>query len=184
MYWSKVLPNLNNAKLGIVIAAIGWVFAVVFALYLAYQQQTQVFDPDNKMAQTDWLQSFHATMGIKSKGIELTHADTLYIVDENSCVCSTRSQPHIQSLSEYALNNGIHVVNLTPTPALARLLPAQPAAILVSKEQQLVYAGPLSKGLACSSQNGFVELVIANLRAGFNSRFINSDAKGCYCQIS
>ncbi|MEC8139464.1 MAG: DUF6436 domain-containing protein, partial [Pseudomonadota bacterium] len=34
------------------------------------------------------------------------------------------------------------------------------------------------------SQNGFVELVIANLRAGFNSQFINSDAEGCYCEIN
>nr|WP_267135577.1 DUF6436 domain-containing protein [Pseudoalteromonas sp. L21] len=67
--------------------------------------------------------------------------------------------------------------------ALSSLIPAQPAAVLISDNQELAYAGPLSKGLACSSQNGFVELVIKNLRAGFNSQFVNSNAKGCYCKI-
>ena len=170
---------LNSNSKWVIVATLVWVASVVLALVFAYSQQASTFDPDKKLAAANWLPTFQQSMELG-----INNVDTLYIIDENTCVCSARSQPHISSLSSYASEQGIKVVKLKPTPAVAAILPAQPAAVLVSENQQLVYAGPLSKGLACSSQNGFVELVIANLRAGFNSQFINSDAEGCYCEIN
>lgn len=176
MCWSKVLLNSNSKW--VIVATLVWVASVVLALVFAYSQQASTFDPDKKLAAANWLPTFQQSMELGINNI-----DTLYIIDENTCVCSARSQPHISSLSSYAAEQGVEVIKLKPKSAVAAILPAQPAAVLVSENQQLVYAGPLSKGLACSSQNGFVELVIANLRAGFNSQFINSDAEGCYCEI-
>ncbi|WP_105173592.1 DUF6436 domain-containing protein [Pseudoalteromonas gelatinilytica] len=169
---------LNSNSKWVIVATLVWVASVVLALVFAYSQQASTFDPDKKLAAANWLPTFQQSMELGINNI-----DTLYIIDENTCVCSARSQPHISSLSSYAAEQGVEVIKLKPKSAVAAILPAQPAAVLVSENQQLVYAGPLSKGLACSSQNGFVELVIANLRAGFNSQFINSDAEGCYCEI-
>ena len=177
MCWSKVLLNSNSKW--VIVATLVWVASVVLALVFAYSQQSSTFDPDKKLAAANWLPTFQQSMELG-----INNVDTLYIIDENTCVCSARSQPHISSLSSYAAEQGVKVIKLKPKSAAAAILPAQPAAVLVSENQQLVYAGPLSKGPACSSQNGFVELVIANLRAGFNSQFINSDAEGCYCEIN
>jgi hypothetical protein len=162
----------------VIVAILVWIALVVAALSIAYSQQITLFDPDRKLAKPNWLSLFQTSMGLSSK-----NSNTLYIIDDNSCVCSARSQAHIASLTDYATEQDVKVIKLKPTSAVAALLPAYPAAVLISENQQLVYAGPLSKGLACSSLDGFVELVIANLRAGFNSRFINSDAEGCYCEI-
>lgn len=176
MCWSKVLLNSNSIKL--IVITLLWVIIVVATLVFAYTQQTDTFDPDNTLSQPNWLSLFQNTVGLNA-----VEGDTLYIVDENTCVCSARSQAHIQSLTDYAIEQGVKVVKLAPSTALSSLIPAQPAAVLISANQELAYAGPLSKGLACSSQNGFVELVIKNLRAGFNSQFVNSNAEGCYCKI-
>ena len=111
-------------------ATLLWVASVALALVFAYSQQASTFDPDKKLATTNWLPAFQQSMGL-----DINNADTLYIIDENTCVCSERSQPHIISLSSYASEQGIKVVKLKPTSAVAAILPAQPAAVLVSENQ-------------------------------------------------
>lgn len=84
-------------------------------------------------------------------------------------------------LQALAQKHNLSVQRLVNDDALLTIVPNTPAAILLNKHGELVYAGPLSEGIACSTGSGFVELAINNLQAGFNSNLKLSQAKGCYC---
>jgi hypothetical protein len=73
------------------------------------------------------------------------------------------------------------VVQVELTPKLKHVIPATPAAVIINKNGEFVYAGPLSEGLACAQGSGFVETAVTNLAAGFNSNLLITQTKGCYC---
>lgn len=60
-------------------------------------------------------------------------------------------------------------------------IPASPSVALWDAEGRLVYAGPYSLGMVCTSANSFIEPIIDKLLAGETVRPYGMLAVGCYC---
>ncbi|MCQ8878559.1 DUF6436 domain-containing protein [Pseudoalteromonas shioyasakiensis] len=134
------------------------------------------FDPHNELSQVNWLKNFK-----QQTNWATAQSPTLTIVVDDDCGCTMRSTSHIKQLQSQAINNGYTVEIINQHSDSTRLLPNVPGAVLLAENGDLVYAGPLSQGIACSASDGFVELAINNLSAGFNSQLIVSESRGCYC---
>lgn len=159
------------------LAAIGlWLAFVIAALIYFQLSGLREFDPQWQLHQPHWLKRFK----MESDWRPSDQARLMIIIDKE-CACTRRSENHIQQLNAYALKQNISVAIIERDLASAKLVPNTPAAVLLDKQGELVYAGPLSAGLACSASDGFVELAINNLSAGFNSKLSISDTRGCYC---
>jgi len=156
--------------------AIAWVIFVI--AMLAYFQLAAIkeFDPNQQLHQPQWLTEFKLQIDWQ----HTEHGKLIIIVDEN-CGCTLRANTHIAQLQTLAQKHNLSVERLANNDALLTVVPNTPAAVLLNEHGGLVYAGPLSEGIACSTGSGFVELAINNLQAGFNSNLKLSEAKGCYC---
>lgn len=65
-----------------------------------------------------------------------------------------------------------------------KFLPSTPALLIHQNHyQKFAYFGPHSDGLTCGTGKGYVPLIVANLRAGFNNEFLNLDGFGCFCSV-
>lgn len=179
MYLSKVLLNLNNAQLRVYLLVLIWLVAVVSGLVYFQLSMIKVFDPNNELAHPNWSEQF-------KKQIKWSPSESpkLIIVTNDTCGCSKRAFSHVKQLQALAAVNTYDVRIINQSSAATQLLPNVPGAVLLDKSGELVYVGPLSQGIACSASNGFVELAIDNLVAGFNSKLIVSDSQGCYCKGS
>ncbi|MDN3388128.1 DUF6436 domain-containing protein [Pseudoalteromonas sp. APC 3893] len=137
------------------------------------------FDPQNEMTQSKWSEQF-------KRNIKWSPSENpkLIIVIDESCGCSKRAVSHMNQLQTHAVRNTYDVQIINQSLTATNLLPNTPGAVLLDASGELVYAGPLSQGLACSASSGFVELAIDNLVAGFNSNLVVTDSKGCYCKGS
>ena len=155
---------------------VAWVIFVI--AMLAYFQLSAIkeFDPKRQLHQPQWLTEFKLQTDWQRTG-----QGRLIIVIDVNCGCTLRANAHITQLQALAQKHNLSVQRLVNDDALLTIVPNTPAAILLNKHGELVYAGPLSEGIACSTGSGFVELAINNLQAGFNSNLKLSQAKGCYC---
>jgi hypothetical protein len=153
-----------------------WLAFVVSGLVYFQAGQLKAFDGNQILLQKSWFADFK-----KQLAWDDGNAASLVLVMEPSCGCAKQAKNHISSLKKFAKNNGINIVQLPFSQNLKHVIPATPAAVIIDKNGKFVYAGPLSEGLACSQGSGFVETVITNLAAGFNSELLIADTKGCYC---
>lgn len=131
------------------------------------------------MTQSKWSEQFKRNIKWLS-----SENPKLIIVIDGTCGCSKRAFSHIKQLQKYVARNSYDVQIINQSSTATHLLPNTPGAVLLDASGNLVYAGPLSQGLACSASTGFVELAIDNLAAGFNSNLVVTDSKGCYCKGS
>ena len=169
------MQNLSKLDRKLALAITIWLLCVILALGYFQLSGLQEFDPKRKLQRSGWLIEFK----------NLTESDnlskaTLALFVDPQCGCTKRSKTHIQQL-EHLASSDLDVVVHSYNSTIKDVIPNTPAAVLIDAYGALVYAGPLSEGLACSASDGFVELVISNLLAGFNSELVISDAKGCYC---
>ncbi len=170
------MQNLVNKRY-FTFALIGvWLIFVVSGLVYFQLGQLKPFDENKMLEQKNWFSKFkHQVTWQGNDNAQLV------IITEDSCGCTIQAQPHLFALQKYAQQQGIGVQTLALNTQLKSVVPATPAAVLIDKNGEFVYAGPLSEGLACSQGSGFVETVISNLQAGFNSSLLIADTKGCYC---
>ncbi|ALQ10095.1 MULTISPECIES: DUF6436 domain-containing protein [Pseudoalteromonas] len=170
------MPNLNKVNYWNAILIIVWFSVVITGLVYFQLGQLKTFDSAKVFMQKSWFNDFKQQIVWDNKDTA-----SLLLVTEESCGCFTQAKPHINSLTTFAKSKGLGVVQVQLTQQLKRVVPATPAAVIIDKHGQFVYAGPLSEGLACSQGSGFVETVITNLASGFNSELLITDTKGCYC---
>lgn len=171
------MQNSSNKNLKLYAIIFIWFISVVTGLVYFQLSSISTFDPKQKMLSSDWFDSFK------------THSDwqhssdaTLTIVIDSECGCSKRSSEHVKQLASLADTYDVKVTVLDAAKMSKELLPNVPGAVLIDSVGSLAYAGPLSEGVACSSSSGFVELVMNNLQAGFNSNLTVTQAQGCYCR--
>lgn len=146
-------------------------------MFYFQSKQLVLFDSQAIMSQPSWFDK----VSIAIDNSATVTKPLLVIIKDDACICSIRANKHITDLTQYAESHQLAVKEVTISKELRAIIPATPMAVLVNKNKELVYAGPLSEGLACSSGSGFVELAINNLQAGFNTNLKLSQAKGCYC---
>ncbi|MCE2596369.1 DUF6436 domain-containing protein [Motilimonas cestriensis] len=163
-----------------VVIVVVWVISTLIAASYFINARLVEFDPNGKLQQN--RQGFVMSLLAQAQLDPLAMDNTIIHFTSEGCVCNSYSQAHKQTLNQQAISNGYQVINLTMTAALRELVPATPAALVMSNEGKLVYFGPYSEGLACSSSNSLIELAINNFNKGFNPELIIDKAKGCYCQ--
>lgn len=179
MYLSKALLNLNSSQIKLYLLVLIWLVLVVSGLVYFQFASITTFDPQSEMAHSKWFEKFKRNIKWSS-----SENPKLIIVIDGTCGCSKRAFSHVKQLQKYAARNSYDVQIINQSSIDTHLLPNAPGAVLLDTSGELVYAGPLSQGLACSASSGFVELAIDNLVAGFNSNLVVSDSKGCYCKGS
>ncbi|WP_082653612.1 DUF6436 domain-containing protein [Pseudoalteromonas sp. H71] len=176
MYLSNQLPNLSSSTF-LKFIILTWLGFVISGLVYFQAEQSKPFDSDKVLLQDGWFLSFKNQPGLNTQ----THQASLILVLEQSCGCTKQAKSHITALKRVAEEKGFNIIQHPCSAKLKHVIPATPAAIIMDKHGEFVYAGPLSEGLACSQGSGFVETAINNLVAGFNSGLLVADTKGCYC---
>ncbi|WP_421970504.1 DUF6436 domain-containing protein [Pseudoalteromonas sp. SSDWG2] len=150
--------------------------ATVCALWWAIQQRALEFDPENQLQSPQWLTLAREVNNTPHSG------PSLVIISDASCQCAKVSEAHQTKVVKDALQAGIEVTQLQLTDGHREWLPAVPAAILFNNQNDVIYAGPLSVGLACAAKDGIIDTVIANYTRGYHSELLVSNAMGCYCR--
>ncbi len=170
------MQNLTNKRY-FTFALIGvWFVVVVSGLVYFQLGQLKPFDENKMLERRNWFSQFKEHVVWQNKD-----SAQLLIITEDNCGCTIQAKPHLSALQRFAKNQGVEVQTFKLNSQLKSVVPATPAAVLIDKNGEFVYAGPLSEGLACSQGSGFVETVISNLQAGFNSSLLIANTKGCYC---
>ncbi|CAM2887689.1 DUF6436 domain-containing protein [Pseudoalteromonas distincta] len=170
------MPSLNKSNTFVFSLISVWLICVVAGLIYFQLEQLKPFDNSNILLQKQWFSNFKKQLDWDDTG-----EPSLVLITEKNCGCTIQAKPHISSLTSFAANKAMKVVQVELTPKLKQVIPATPAAVIINKNGEFVYAGPLSEGLACAQGSGFVETVVTNLAAGFNSNLLITQTKGCYC---
>lgn len=159
-----------------------WIISTLVAATYFISARLVPFDPEKVLSSVTGNQLITE---LKSSGL-LKHKDfinTVIHITSEDCHCSKFSKDHKAALNLQAQNDGFNVINIIASKKVRNIIPSTPAALITDKQGQLIYFGPYSEGLACSSSNGLIELVMNNYRKGFNSKMIVEQATGCYCNI-
>lgn len=115
------------------------------------------------------------------EGLTDDYRNSVIHFSKTNCQCNKASAQHISSLDRVAGQAGFK----TKTVIIEqhKYIPAAPSVAIVDKAGELVYFGPYGEGLGCNDVEGYAQTVLNNYLKGFESSFIVSDAKGCYCQV-
>jgi len=157
------------------------VFTLVAAIYFI-SGRLVTFDPAGKL------------FGQRGKTViqqlkvipELQHVDlsnTIVHFTSDHCSCTQYSEDHKRDINQQAGLDGFNVINIHLPAHLESIIPSTPSILIVNKDEDLLYFGPYSIGLACSASNGYVETVMQNYAKGYSASLIMNDATGCYCNL-
>jgi len=163
----------------------------VFVLWLSFTLAAAIyfisgrlvtFDPDAKLSGKN---SHYVIQELKAmgqlQGIDLSN--TIIHFTSEHCFCTQYSEDHKRDINQQAGLDGFNVVNINLPAHLESIIPSTPSILIVNKDEELLYFGPYSIGLACSASNGYVETVMQNYAKGYSAPFIMNDASGCYCNL-
>ena len=159
-----------------------WIISTVVAGSYFISARLVPFDPQKVLTYvtgTQLISELETSGLLKNKDF----SQAIIHMTSDDCHCSKFSNDHKKALDLEAQTDGFHVMNITVSDKVKNIIPSTPAALITDKKGQLIYFGPYSEGLACSSSNGLIELVLNNYRKGFNSKMIVEQATGCYCNI-
>ena len=141
------------------------------------------FDPQGKLANANGVEILTA-LGLDSDKLRDSRNGTLVHITSEACFCSDFTLEHQSILDEMALQDELKVVRISDEKIdKGKLIPSVPAVALLDANGKLAYFGPYSEGLACTESNGLVEVVMNNLRHGFNPELVVNDTTGCYCKV-
>lgn len=187
------------------------VFAVIWLVgsgWLLFELQTagqRMFDP-SLMDTPDYPTD--VVMTTLKRSLPDTDSPLVVHVWDDRCACADAARLHLISMKDRILEAGAQVVLLarpgdreraeSAAAALSlesgipvagvvvdkerNLVPASPAAMVVSEAGELVYLGPYSAGGACvSSLGGFVESSLRMAGSASGDPWVNRAAIGCYC---
>jgi hypothetical protein len=159
-----------------------WLCLTLIAAIYFISNRLNFFDPDNKLTGKD---SDFVIQQIKQlsalENVDLSN--TIIHFTSDNCSCTTFSDEHKTAIDQRAKVDNFEVLYVNLPSNFLTIIPSTPSILMVSEEQDLLYFGPYSAGLACSQSNGYVEMVLQNYAQGFNSDLIINDVKGCYCNV-
>lgn len=164
---------------------ITYIIFFIFVVYLGFifyklQYSTiDYFDKENKLLNYSIIEIEKEIKNI----IKIDdYKNTIIHLKDKSCECNLYSNTHIKELDNKLNKENFNIINIEiKNSKLKEIIPAYPSTILFDKKGDLAYVGAYSDGLMCSSDNSIVDVVLTNIKAGFNPALINGDTKGCYC---
>lgn len=201
-------PLLSRQKKFVLVAVIAtaWIVPSGQLLYTIETREQRIFDPRILAAQ-DPFSSLAVEHQFTQLAPDLETTTVFYPWDPN-CDCTSAAVEHIRNLAATLKAHNAQVVivsqpehrlaaerlagelravdNMRITVAsskgLDELIPASPAAAVLSADQRLIYFGPWSAGAACvAGTRGFVESALRALSEPNPATVVNRTAMGCYC---
>jgi len=156
------------------------VFTVLAAQYFVSPRLVE-FDPSHHLLNREHQDIVDQVASIDSL-VSKDLANSIIHFTSPGCSCTQFSAQHKQQIDENGRLQKFNIFNVELKQSqLSQTIPSTPAILIVDKHGELMFLGPYSKGLACSQSAGFVELVMSNYQAGFNTKLVIDQAKGCYC---
>ena len=173
--------NNKVTRFHYIVFSIWLVFTVAAAIYFI-SGRLVTFDPDKKLAGKNSSLVIQQLKEMdKLKSVDLS--DTIIHFTSNNCSCTQYSEAHKRDINKQAKLDGFNVININLPTHLKNIIPSTPSILIVNKDENLLYLGPYSIGLACSASNGYVEIIMKNYTKGYSSSLIINDATGCYCNL-
>ncbi len=197
--------DLQRKRVLISLLAVVWLLGSGWTLYALQTADQRLFDPTVLTTPDYPLSEVKLTL-LQS----LPDTGTALIVHawDERCSCAESALQHLVSMRSQILEAGARVVLLARPEDAERaeiaaerlaqesgmpmagvildegqaLVPASPAAMVVSAGGDLVYLGPYSAGGACvTSLGGFVESSLRVAPEDFQDTWVNRSVMGCYC---
>lgn len=110
------------------------------------------------------------------------------------CPCEQLVENYHHLLTPSLQKQGLQVVTLDPEamaqlarhigPELWEWVPSTPAILVLDARRTLAYFGPYHQEGICSSENSYLEPVLAALRQGAPVNIINTLVEGCFCPVN
>lgn len=170
------MPSSNNVHFGkhltLVILWLGFVFSA-FAYFIG--ERLVEFDPQGTLLE------FDARRLTTNNLLALNDKKTIVHVSAADCKCNQYTEEHQIQIDKLANNADFSIKRIKVSDS--KLVPSVPAIMVFDELGELLYLGPYATGLACSSNNSFVETVLKNFTAGYKSNLVVSEAQGCYCNL-
>lgn len=174
-----MLPTSNNVfqwkHFGVLFC---WLFSVLASATYFINQQSIAFDPKGQLSS---LTGNNVVARIASEHQLL--AEKLQIVEFISpdCHCNRVTELHKRKLERFAVQNGVEFQSVEIKAS--KTITSTPSILVTDEEGELVYFGPVGEGIGCNENTDAVQTAISNYQKGYNPNFINSQTKGCYCNL-
>lgn len=137
-----------------------------------------LFDAD-RLPRIQRFLAAHASLAQESAaGLTLLH------LRDPACRCNRFSDPHVAALRRDYGSRGVRIETLGVSMTqrdLADWLPATPAALLIDRQQRVLYLGPLSEAANCGRDNAPVERALDDALAGHGTAAATRLGTGCFC---
>ncbi|MBA6295037.1 DUF6436 domain-containing protein [Colwellia sp. MB02u-9] len=159
-----------------------WIIGTIIAAIYFISARLVMFDPDGKLKGMDGNDIMTALVNsavLKDK----TLSNTIIHFSDSNCRCAANSEEHKLLISTQAEQDGFNVLNLSISNSISHIIPSTPSALIIDAKGKLIYFGPYSEGLDCSSSNSLIKIVLDNYKKGYNAKLILAQTKGCYCNV-
>lgn len=159
-----------------------WIVITVLAAIYFIGAKLVMFDPMGKL---EGMKSDEIIKALASSGILKNEnlLNTVIHFTTPKCRCEANSQEHKSLINIQAKKGGFSVVNIPISTSIEHIIPSTPSAIIIGSSGELVYLGPYSEGIDCSSSNSLIKVVLDNYNKGYNAELILAQTKGCYCNV-
>lgn len=151
----------------------GWLLAALALLWQQSQPYYGVFDPDHQLLQLPAQRPV-----LLASQFAATPDEQLLAVLDEQCYCSLGARRHLAELSRQSQRQ-IPIWSVAQLQAAGLQLPATPA-LLWWRQGRLWYVGPLSGGIACSSNDDLL-LPLLTGQQQLADTWLNSETTACRC---
>lgn len=158
-----------------------WALVTGALLYYSSDTRLIVFDTEGTLASRSASLTYDQQLVTWLSQQGLTTRNTVIHITDPACPCYSISQPHRDSVVALAEKHGYQNQYLNWTPMAKNNIPASPAVVVISADNQLIYVGPYSSGAFCTADNGLVEPFIKGSSKPLPGAVVVTDAIGCYC---
>lgn len=176
----------RHRKLGLVFLVVGWLALVLWGLLYLLEKRLVWFDEQGLLLELNNSEHFEQELKSELMNAGLAVKKQVFHIRSASCSCNWRTSGHAATVKNKVTESGgtNTVVDISQNSGLKRFVPSTPAIIMFNKSSKLVYLGPYADGAFCTTGTSFVEELIPSVsKLGKAPGWLNSVAKGCYCNV-
>jgi len=163
-----------------VILAALWAVTIIISLIYIVKDRVVAFDPEQKI-----LSEFSSTLDyldVFSKLFSKSLNDEKIVlrITDSGCSCNKGSELHWRTLKHTYSSATFKELDVSDLAADIRaMVPSTPMAIVADANAVVLYAGPFSDAIYCSSDNSLIESYLKN---SLTMRYVPMATEGCYCK--
>lgn len=174
---------------GLLLLIVLWFGAVLTGLWWLLDARLVWFDADGQLQQHASTAGYEQQLTAQLLQIAPDTQSAVFHIFAENCACNWRTRGHQQAIERSVSEQGGRniAVDIDQYPELKTLIPSTPAVIIFNANQQLVYLGPYADGAFCNTETSFVEQLLPAVSgdgAVATGGWINTVAKGCYCNVA